>query len=136
MLYHGGHFYHFEKITVQRKKAWGNFYYFLEISKGKKPHVPRWLSLKIVIVTFAEQKKKPPILQSRQVKRPPPPPPPDSINELIIYKLNEPVSHFGNWCRIQIGIPACILSSEYFTRMSLYLVRLKIFDWIKLLRRH
>ena len=48
-----GHFYHFEEITVQRKNAWGNFYYFLEISKGKKPHVPRWLSLKIVIVTFA-----------------------------------------------------------------------------------
>lgn len=53
VLYHGGHFYHFEEITVQRKKAWENFYYFLEISKAKKPHVPRWLSLKIVIVTFA-----------------------------------------------------------------------------------
>ena len=36
VLYHGGLFYHFEEITVQRKKAWGNFYYFLEISKGKK----------------------------------------------------------------------------------------------------
>ena len=48
-----GTFYHFEEITVQRKNAWGNFYYVLEISKGKKLHVPRWLSLKIVIVTFA-----------------------------------------------------------------------------------
>ena len=28
------------------------------------------------------------------------------------------------------------MSSEYFTRTSLYLVRLKIFEWIKLLRRH
>ena len=57
VLYHGGHFYHFEEITVQRKKAWGNFYYFLEISKGKKLHVPRWLSLKIVIVMFAVLKR-------------------------------------------------------------------------------
>ena len=28
------------------------------------------------------------------------------------------------------------MSREYFTRTSLYLVRLKIFEWIKLLRRH
>ena len=28
------------------------------------------------------------------------------------------------------------MSSEYFTRTSLYLVRLKIFEWIKLPRRH
>ena len=41
-----------------------------------------------------------------------------------------------NWCQIQIGIPTCVMSSEYFTRTSLYLVRLKIFEWIKLLRRH
>ena len=31
---------------------------------------------------------------------------------------------------------ACVMSSEYFTRTSLYLVRLEIFEWIKLLRRH
>ena len=34
------------------------------------------------------------------------------------------------------GISACVMSSEYFTRTSLYLVRLKIFEWIKFLRRH
>ena len=28
------------------------------------------------------------------------------------------------------------MSSEYFTRTSLHLVRLKIFEWIKILRRH
>ena len=28
------------------------------------------------------------------------------------------------------------MGSEYFTRTSLYLVRLKIFGWIKFLRRH
>ena len=28
------------------------------------------------------------------------------------------------------------MSSEYFMRISLYLVRLEIFEWIKLLRRH
>ena len=32
--------------------------------------------------------------------------------------------------------PACVMSSEYFKRTSLYLVSLKIFEWIKLLRRH
>ena len=31
---------------------------------------------------------------------------------------------------------AGVMSSEYFTRTSLYLVRLEIFEWIKLLRRH
>ena len=41
-----------------------------------------------------------------------------------------------NWCQIQIGIPTGVMSREYFTRTSLYLVRLKIFEWIKLLRRH
>ena len=28
------------------------------------------------------------------------------------------------------------MSSEYFTRTSLYLVKLKIFEWIKILGRH
>ena len=39
---------------------------------------------------------------------------------------------------IQSGIPACVMSSEYyyFLRTSLYLVRLNIFEWIKFLRRH
>ena len=32
--------------------------------------------------------------------------------------------------------PACVMSSEYFKRTSLYLVSLKIFEWVKLLRRH
>ena len=35
-----------------------------------------------------------------------------------------------------VVIPVCAMSSEYFTRTSLYLVRLKIFEWIKFLRRH
>ena len=70
----------------------GKFYYFLEISKGKKPHVPGWLSLKIVIVTFAVEDNHQYYSQGRSSV-----PPQDSINELIIYKLNEPVSHFGNW---------------------------------------
>ena len=34
------------------------------------------------------------------------------------------------------GISACVMSSEYFTRTSLYLVRLKVFEWIKFLRIH
>ena len=40
--------------------------------------------------------------------------------------------------KIQIGIPvySCIMSNEYFTRTSLYLVRLNIFEWMKFLRRH
>ena len=37
---------------------------------------------------------------------------------------------------IQIGIPACAMSSKYFARTSLYLVRLNVFEWIKFLRRH
>ena len=52
-------------------------------------------------------------LQSRQVKRTPQ----DSINELIIWKMNPLV------------VPE---TSVKFTRTSLYLVRLKIFEWIKL----
>ena len=31
---------------------------------------------------------------------------------------------------------SCVMSSEYFTRTSLYLVRLKIFEWVKFHRRH
>ena len=38
--------------------------------------------------------------------------------------------------KIQIGIPAWVMSSEYFTRNSLYLVRLKIFEWVKFHTRH
>ena len=41
-----------------------------------------------------------------------------------------------NWCQIQSGIFACVMSSEHFTITSLYLVRLEIFEWIKLVRRH
>ena len=33
-----------------------------------------------------------------------------------------------------VGVPACVMSSEYFMRNSLHLVRLKIFEWIKLLQ--
>ena len=54
----------------------------------------------------------------------------------IDYLKNESVCRSRNWCQIQSGISACVMSSEYFTRTSLYLVRLEIFEWIKLLRRH
>ena len=46
------------------------------------------------------------------------------------------LSRSRDWCQIQSGISACVMSSEYFTRTSLHLVRLEIFEWIKLLRRH
>lgn len=47
-----------KKLLSKEKRHGEIFYYFLEISKGKKPHVPRWLSLKnIVIVTFAVLKR-------------------------------------------------------------------------------
>ena len=52
------------------------------------------------------------------------------------YLKNESVSRSCNWCQIQSGISACVMSSEYFRRTSLCLVRLKIFEWIKILRRH
>ena len=54
----------------------------------------------------------------------------------IDYLKNEAVSRSRNWCQIQSGISACVMRSEYFTRTSLYLVRMEIFEWIKLLRRH
>ena len=38
--------------------------------------------------------------------------------------------------QFKAAFSACVMSSEYFTRTSLYLVRLKIFEWIKFLRRH
>ena len=52
------------------------------------------------------------------------------------YLKNESISRYHNYCQIQIGIPACVMSSEYFKRTSLYLVRLQIFEWIKFLRGH
>ena len=53
------------------------------------------------------------------------------------YRLkNKSVSRSRNLCQIQIGIPACVMSCEYFTRTSLYLVRLNIFEWIKFVRKH
>ena len=71
-------------------------------------------------------------LQSRQVKRTP--------KILLMNWLFEKwsVSRSRYKCQIQIGIPACVyvMSSEYFTRTSLHLVRLKIFEWLKLLERH
>ena len=30
-----------------------------------------------------------------------------------------------------MDIPTCVISNEYFMRTSLYLVRLKIFEWVK-----
>ena len=61
---------------------------------------------------------------------------PPRFYQWIYYLKNESVSRSRNWCQIQSGISACVMSSEYFTRTSLYLVRLEIFEWIKLLRRH
>ena len=61
---------------------------------------------------------------------------PPRFYQWIDYLKNESVSLSRNWCQIQSGISACVMSSEYFTRTSLYLVRLKIFEWIKLLRSH
>ena len=59
------------------------------------------------------------------------------IQQLLLdYLKDESVSRSHNYCQIQIGIPACVMSSEYFVRTSLYLVRLKISQWVKLLRRH
>ena len=70
-------------------------------------------------------------LQSRQVKRTP-----TEFYYWIDYLRDESVSRFHNYCQIQISIPACMMSSEYFTRTSVYLVTLKISEWIKLLWRH
>ena len=70
---------------------------------------------------------------------------PPRFYEWIDHLKNEAVSHSQvipkflchspNWCQIQSSISACLMSSEYFTRTSLYLVRLKILEWIKFLRR-
>ena len=61
---------------------------------------------------------------------------PPRFYQWIDYFKNESVSRSRNWCQLQSGISACVMSREYFTRTSLYLVRLEIFEWIKLLRRH
>ena len=66
------------------------------------------------------------ILQSNQVKRTPQ----DSMNWL-----------FEQWIRLVVvrvtGVKsACVMSNEYLTRTSLYLVRLEIFEWIKLRHLH
>ena len=53
----------------------------------------------------------------------------------LFKKRNESVSCSCNWCQIQLGISACVMSSEYVMRTSLYLDRLKIFEWVKYLRR-
>ena len=59
---------------------------------------------------------------------------PPRFYQWIDYLKNETISRSRNWRRIQSGISACVMSSEYFTRTPLYLVRLEIFEWIKLLR--
>ena len=56
------------------------------------------------------------ILQSKQVKHTPQ----DSINEMIIILKNESVSGCRIFCQSQISISACVMSSEYLTRTSLY----------------
>ena len=54
---------------------------------------------------------------------------------MIITLKNELVVSVSLKCQIQLRPPVCVMSSEYFTRTSLYLVRLKIFEW-KFLRLH
>ena len=80
----------------------------------------------------SENQLKSNALQSRHVKHTPPPPKILLMNN--DYLKNESISRHHNYCQIQIGIPACVMSSEYFKRTSLYLVRLQIFEWIKFLR--
>ena len=58
---------------------------------------------------------------------------PPRFYQWIDYLKNESISRSRNWRWIQSGISACVMSSEYFTRTPLYLVRLEIFEWIKLL---
>ena len=59
-----------------------------------------------------------------------------SPNTRVDYLKYESISCSRNKIQIQINIPAYLMSSENFMRTSLYLVRLKIFEWIKLLQRH
>ena len=69
-------------------------------------------------------------LQSKQVKRTPQ----DSINELIIWKMNPLVVPVTS-----VKFKSELLHAKWpvnITRTCLYLVRLKIFEWIKILRRH
>ena len=61
--------------------------------------------------------------------------PQDFINEIIIL-INKAISHSHDKCQIEICIPVYEVRNEYFSRTSLYLVRLKIFEWIELLWRH
>ena len=58
-------------------------------------------------------------LQSRQVKHTPK----IALNKSIL--KNESISHCHNQSHIQICVPACIISSEFFMITPLYLVRLK-----------
>ena len=71
------------------------------------------------------------ILQSKRVKHTP--------KILLMNWLFEKwivYSRSCNWCQIQSGISAYVMSGEYVMRTSLYLDRLKIFEWMKFLRRH
>ena len=52
----------------------------------------------------------------------------DFINEMIIL-INKCISHSHDKCQIEICIPVCEVRNEYFSRTSLYLVRLKIFEF-------
>ena len=58
-----------------------------------------------------------------------------SLMNIIDYLKNESISCYCNQGQIQISIPVCMIKSEYFMRTCLYLVRLKIFEWIKFLRK-
>ena len=51
-------------------------------------------------------------------------------------KKNESVSYSRNVVSNSIRHSACVMNSEYVTRTSLYLDKLKIFEWMKFLRRH
>ena len=46
---------------------------------------------------------------------------------------NEFITQPYNYCQIPIFIPACIMSSEYFTITYIYLIKLLIFEWLKMI---
>ena len=61
--------------------------------------------------------------------------PQDSINELNIWKMN-PLIVPVTVVKFKLAFLHAQWAVNIFTRTFLYLVRLKIFEWIKLVRRH
>ena len=61
--------------------------------------------------------------------------PPKILNEFIIWKM-KPLVVPVTGVKFNSAFWTCVMSSEYVTRTSLYLDRLKIFEWMKFLRIH